>query len=394
MINNMHKFPTSILIFFLIIGSFVTSVGAVSALRLVEDSWNTKTPMNQARANLGVVAVEGKIYAIGGYTINNYQGTFVGTNECYDPASDTWTTLEAMPTPRACFAIAEYQGKIYCIGGAIGIDDRPSYMGTAYIPCGVIEVYDPVANSWNTKKPLPFMGSNSQLTINIQAHVVNGQLFFVDNYNECNLYMYEPATDVWVKKSQYTIASNFMPHSFVVTVVIDNQIIITRASYSESVQAFAQKILIYDPKTDVWREGQTDPEGMYRCIGGATTGLYAPKKVYILGVRESSISSPWVANRVYDPVKDIWSTAKDVPTNRRDFGVVVIDDVLYVIGGDNCKGSSCSLNEQYVPIGYHNTSYQSFLTATVRVTIGIVVVFIIVWVIVVSQKKNTANKKG
>jgi len=93
-----------------------------SSSELVEDSWNTKTPMSQARSGLGVVAVDGKIYAIGGRT----ETGFVGTNECYNPKTDKWITLKPMPTPRRSFAIAEYQDKIYCIGGSLGImDNRP-----------------------------------------------------------------------------------------------------------------------------------------------------------------------------------------------------------------------------------------------------------------------------
>lgn len=65
--------------------------------------------MTQARANLGVIAMDGKIYAIGGQTDDDY----VGTNERYDPKTDTWTTLEPMPTPRTNFATVEYQGKIW-----------------------------------------------------------------------------------------------------------------------------------------------------------------------------------------------------------------------------------------------------------------------------------------
>ncbi|MDR0319034.1 MAG: hypothetical protein LBI09_03260, partial [Nitrososphaerota archaeon] len=41
--------------------------------------------MSQARYGLGVVAVGGLIYAIGGYTDDGV----VGINECYDPVSDT-----------------------------------------------------------------------------------------------------------------------------------------------------------------------------------------------------------------------------------------------------------------------------------------------------------------
>jgi hypothetical protein len=58
-------------------------------------SWVTRAPMQVARANLGVAAVNGDIYAIGGNTITGaylpdqgfmgMNGGPVNTNEQYDP---------------------------------------------------------------------------------------------------------------------------------------------------------------------------------------------------------------------------------------------------------------------------------------------------------------------
>jgi hypothetical protein len=49
------------------------------------DSWVTKVPMPTTRDNLGVAAVNGKIYAIGGAGATG----FSSTNEEYDPATNT-----------------------------------------------------------------------------------------------------------------------------------------------------------------------------------------------------------------------------------------------------------------------------------------------------------------
>jgi N-acetylneuraminic acid mutarotase len=79
---------------------------AFSSADTAEDTWTKKAPMHQARAGLGVAAVNGKIYAIGGTTASGsyppdiFSGGFVGINEEYDPATDTWATKASMPTPR------------------------------------------------------------------------------------------------------------------------------------------------------------------------------------------------------------------------------------------------------------------------------------------------------
>ena len=60
-------------------------------------TWTTKAPMPTARLNLATGAVGGKLYAIGGSIGGNQVD--VGTNEAYDPITDTWTAKASMPTP-------------------------------------------------------------------------------------------------------------------------------------------------------------------------------------------------------------------------------------------------------------------------------------------------------
>jgi N-acetylneuraminic acid mutarotase len=108
------------------------------------NSWTTKAFMPTARAQLGVAVVNGKIYAIGGGNNTAAGPTVLSVNEEYDPATNTWTTKEPMPTARHSFGIAVYENKIYCIGGSI---NGPML--------AVNEVYDPATDTWETKTPMP-----------------------------------------------------------------------------------------------------------------------------------------------------------------------------------------------------------------------------------------------
>jgi len=98
---------------------------------------------------------------------------------------------------------------------------------------------------------------------------------------------------------------------------------------------------------------------------GATSGIYAPQRVYVMGV--NSPYSPSVSvNQAYDPITDTWTTEKPMPTLRTDFGIAVINDTLYAIGGlrlsysydstgryiQSSNASPTNVNEQYTPIGY------------------------------------------
>jgi len=315
----MRKFISLMLLSFLILSSFIATFNAVSATDLVENSWNEKAPMNQARSDLSVVAVDGKIYAIGGQTSDGY----VGTNERYDPKMDVWVTLAPMPTPRISLAIAAYDGKIYCMSGGIYPEDNPE-TGASW-RSNVVEIYDIAANSWSTaKSPASFTGDG-------QAHVVDGKIFVIVGNA---LHIYDPATDVWTRKTDATLFLFYL-----VSVVVDGKIILigNAITVMKPVQ-YALKTIIYDPTTDVWTEGKTENaclSDVYRA--GVTTGVYAPQRVYLFSGTNNTL--------VYDPATDTYTNAKAMSSPKPGFGVAVVDDVVYVIGG--------SSNEQYVPIGYN-----------------------------------------
>jgi N-acetylneuraminic acid mutarotase len=358
---SMNKLIAVILLLFFISGSFVTALNSVSASELVEDSWNIKESMREPRSGLGVVAVDGKIYAIGG---DNF-----GTSERYDPKTDTWTTLAPMPTPQSNFAIATYQGKIYCISSTLyDPDPQPFGVGeagtkplpvssSAYI-IGVNEVYDTVTNSWGTKTPPPISSNN------IKAHVVGEKIFILgitemgSTMSKLALVMYDPVTDVWTKKPSIPTDIATSMYDFVLAVV-DDKLFVIGSFYGKTSNGFttlASKVIVYDTKFDVWKEVNSAPMGMvYDAATGVTTGFFAPQKIYFFEETRTD---------VYDPITNTWSTAEPMSTPRRMFGVAVVDDLLYAIGGYTLNfpdysstifiNEVSSANEQYVPVGYGN----------------------------------------
>jgi N-acetylneuraminic acid mutarotase len=68
--------------------------------------------MPTEREHLSVVEAGGKLYAIGGR-----KGSNLGANEVYDPATNAWTMLADMPTPRGGMAIGVIGDAIHAAGG-------------------------------------------------------------------------------------------------------------------------------------------------------------------------------------------------------------------------------------------------------------------------------------
>ena len=99
---------------------------------------------------------------------------------------------------------------------------------------------------------------------------------------------------------------------------------------------------------------------MIFCGGTAlvTSNVYAPQRVYFLGAAPSNPPNKVLTTQAYDFVNDVWTIGEVMSPNRIDFGAVVIDDVLYIIGGYTYSGMAgeCALVGQYVPFGYRSVS--------------------------------------
>jgi energy-converting hydrogenase Eha subunit A len=320
-----------------------------------EGSWATMAEMPTARSGLGVAVVYGKIYAIGGSN-----GSHLNTNEEYDPAINTWATKKRMPIQRHRFAIAVVENKIYVIGGEI---PGNYYSGN--------QVYDPATDTWETKTSMPTARAD------LCASVVNGKIYVIgggfqiiwprpSNLTE----VYDPETDSWTTKASMPTAVYGC-----VSAVINNRIYVLDSNpWGGSGVVFQ----IYDPETDSWSHGKDIPKAVVHPAAAATTGVFAPKRIHILGTN---------THQVYDPEKDVWSNATIMPTPRKELGVVVINDTLYAIGGgfpeSGVNYESQNENEQYTPSGYetipqHSEPFPKWIAALI-VIIAVVGVALLVY---------------
>lgn len=96
---------------FIVGGYRMTSqeISAVHCYNPCRNEWNQVAPLNQKRSNFKLLAVQGKLYAVGGQCLS--------TVECYSPEQDWWTCVSSMPDPLAEFSACECQDMIYVMGG-------------------------------------------------------------------------------------------------------------------------------------------------------------------------------------------------------------------------------------------------------------------------------------
>lgn len=150
----------------------------------VTDTWTSKTPLPTERGVPAAIAVGDRIYAIGGNTTT--LPSLDAVDE-YDPVANTWVPKAPMPTARYAFAAAVVDGKIYAIGGYN--ESIPNWVGL-----NTVEEYDPVADRWETKSPMP-TGRHS-----MAAAAVGGKIYVVGGHGGGHLQtveQYDPASDAW-----------------------------------------------------------------------------------------------------------------------------------------------------------------------------------------------------
>ena len=121
------------------------------------------TDMPTARTNGCAVVMDGKIYTIGGHEPESVAHSVV---EVYDPVSDSWDTSKTpMPTARYHHATALVSGRIYAFGGF--------KHGGFVDPYKTIEEYDPITNSWTQKADLPFARAG------LSTAVLDGKIYLI-----------------------------------------------------------------------------------------------------------------------------------------------------------------------------------------------------------------------
>ena len=131
---------------------------------------NRKTQTITNHFILDIGAVNGKIYAIGGYNYENHTNdndVHLNTVQMYDPSTDTWSTKTSMPTARADLAAVAVNGKIFAIGG---------YNNNGSL--NIVQMYNPITNSWSSKTNMPTERED------ISAIELDGKIFAIGGYKD------------------------------------------------------------------------------------------------------------------------------------------------------------------------------------------------------------------
>ena len=223
------------------------------------DTWEGKANMPTVRSNASVSVVDGKIYAIGGSKMKKIQrpGGFsteseeLPTVEMYDPATDTWTQKADMPTPKKTQTCV-VDGKIYAIGGWSTANEQ-SQLET-------VEVYDPATDTWAKAQSMNHARCSAGISVvNGEIYAIGG-IGWPPNRDQSgrhlsslylsNVEVFNPKTNRWRERREMSVPK--AAHS---TSVIDGKIYVMGGHLQEGEKSKTlSAIEIYDPATDRWTQ--------------------------------------------------------------------------------------------------------------------------------------------
>jgi len=296
--------------------------GNSNTVSVIEDSasggtWATKTSMSAARSLAAAGVITDVLYVAGGH--DGTGGTT--TLQAYNPTTNTWSTLAAMPGRRYLpDGTGVIDGKLYVPGGWNYPDSG--------LPTNTLFVYDPATNQWSTGAPMPqqvLYGSAGGAT-----GVIGGKLYVTTPENGYSgyypyLHVYDPATNAWSQ-----LASSPNVHDLPAFGVIGSKFYVAGGGDANGTPS--DKLDVYDPATNTWTTKASMPAVLRGSAGAVMNGKLYAIGGYVTGAYYNTVY-------VYDPSADTWTTETSMPTARYGAAGGVINGVIYVAGGSNSTGT-------------------------------------------------------
>ncbi len=269
------------------------------------ETWQTRAQMPSARSRMGLAALDGNLYLIGGERTSG----ITGLTEIYTPATRRWQEGAGKPT-----AVANVQAVV--IGKEIFV---PGGCTSETAATSVLEIYNPVANEWRQGAPMP------AARCAYAAAAVGDTLYVVGGWDGAAysdaVFAYVPAEDAWqTLDAPYPLSVGFA------AATAYGDALLVAGGYDGS-REYAD-VFRFSPPAGQW-EALPPLEHPRGGLGVVSLGdaLYA-----VGGGWTDAIST----NEQWSPQTYSWTTV-DTPVigEWRNLGLATIDRDIYAVGGWN-----------------------------------------------------------
>ena len=287
-------------------------------------TWMALAPLPAPRQEIAVAALEGRVFAIGGF---NESGEPVASVDVYDPAANEWQSRAPLPVATHHAAAAVAAGRLYVIGGYTGGRLRWATSSTVY-------EYDPARDAWATRAPMPTpRGGLAAAGVGNRIHALGGTSDGVTNAHE----VYDAVANRWSSANPLPTARDHLA-----AVAFRGQIWVLGGRESFIGTQFAN-VEVYDPATDSWRVAPPLPSAR-----GGLAAAALPDRILVFG-GEAPLRI-FSATEMYEAVTNRWISKTPMPTPRHGIGAAVVDGRIIIPGGGRQPGLAAThVNEAYVP---------------------------------------------
>ena len=311
------------------------------------NEWRVISELPTQRAGFSTAVVDGKVYLIGGTRFEHEQGVLrepgpgiwrgpfgMSLMEVYDPETNTWQRLADMPTARAEPMTAVVAGKIYVLAGYVGKDNQ----GVNLKFLKAVEMYDPQTDTWVRKQDMPTP------RIEFGTSVVAGKIYAIGgrvhprdkpggSWRLALVEVYDPATDTWTKRAKMPTRRTNVKAAVIQDVIYA----IGGAGWPQVGNhggPFLGTIEVYEPRINRWTKKPDMPN-----LRRVSSMVVIDDKIYLIGGNAVQAGGAAVGERlasieVYEPVIKRWRLILTAPTLQLPFSVAAVNGKIYIFGGD------------------------------------------------------------
>ena len=290
----------------------------------VSSSWIKRAPLPTPRQEVPLAVLNGKIYVPGGLNVFGLGSEIV---EVFDPLTNSWSSAPSLFISVHHTGLTNHSGVLYLMGG---------YGGSGFTPTDEIYVLHPDSSNWI---PVGFMpikrGAHVIESYGDKIYVVGG----VTPQGVSNITMsYDPVTKEWD-----TLSPMPTPREHLASAVLDSLIYVVggRDFTADLGPGNVPSLEAYSPETDRWYSLESMPTARGGLAVAAMRG-----KLYAFG---GEIPGVFAKSEEYDPKTNTWIQVEKMATPRHGMGAVTVEDTIFIIGGAEVEGFGVSgANEGFI----------------------------------------------
>lgn len=233
--------------------------------------------------------------------------------------SDGWQELAAMPKPRSEYAGVAYDGKLYTLGGyGSGYGDQNA--------ARVFEVYDIATDTWEQLPEFPETGRHHLMLAEIDGLLYAFGGASIDPFETAsyNTFVFDPVASEWsmvAPMPTYRYAG--------AAVVFEDSLYVVGGV---GLRRANNQMLRYTPATDEW-----ETLGQQPVVRDHVAAVLYQGEIWAIGGRELGIED-YTSVSIYNFETEEWREGPSLNTGRAGFGAVVVNDRIYVAGGEILAG--------------------------------------------------------